>query len=135
MDIESIHARLIITNRGGLIMTNNNIQQTETLEQRRSLLKYEIVSADKVEERLNSGYRLHGSPVFDSKQGKLYQAVTMQEPLKLQRLSAKKRRIYAMHMAGIKTAAIAKAMCMQPRTITIYLSQIKQFIISDDNNN
>ena len=109
-------------------MTNNNIQQTETLEQRRSLLRYEIVSADKVEQRLNAGYNLHGSPVYNAAAGKLCQAVTMQEPLKLQRLSAKKRRIYAMYMAGMKTATIAKVMHLQPHTVTAYLSQIKHFI-------
>ena len=109
-------------------MTNSNIQQKQ-------LLRYEVIAVAEVQQRLNAGYKLHGSPVFDCERGMLCQAITMSEPLALQRLPAKKRRIYAMHRAGIKTVEIARAMHLQARTITLYLSEIKQFISDDDNNN
>ena len=99
-------------------MTNSTIQQ----------LRYEVIAVAEVQQRLNAGYKLHGSPVFDSKHGIVRQAVTMSEPLALQRLPAQKRRIYAMLRAGMKTAEIAKAISLQARTVTIYLSEIKQFI-------
>lgn len=53
--------------------------------------RYEVVVVGEVEQRLNNGYSLHGSPVFDSELGKLCQAITMSEPLAVQRLSYKKK--------------------------------------------
>ena len=107
-------------------MTNNTIQQKQ-------LLRYEVIAVADVQQRLNAGYKLHGSPVFDCERGMLCQAITMSEPLALQRLSPKKRHIYRLSMAGMKTAEIARQMRLQPRTVTEYLSQIRQ-LLADDNN-
>lgn len=102
-------------------MTDNTIQQAK-------LLQYEVVAIDEVEQRLNNGYSLHGSPVYDSGQGQILQAVTTNEPLALQGLSHKKRRVYTLHKTGMKRAEIAEAMNLQPKTVTAYILQIKQLL-------
>lgn len=101
-------------------MTNNTIQQRP--------LKYDLIAVNEVEQHLNSGYCLYGDPVYDYEHGRLRQAVVMHEPLAVQRLLYKKRRVYAMYCQNVKRADIAKAVKLEPRTVTDYLAFIKRLI-------
>ncbi len=95
------------------------------------LLKYEMVPSAEVEERLKAGYMLHGSPVYDISRHKVCQAVILSEPLLLQRLSPKKRRIYQMSRQGMRPAEIASALKMEAGTVSGYLYDIKLLLKSN----